>query len=144
MLNPYIVIIAFFTLAALGTMLWGWRIIVKARKTNSWPCVEGIIIESSSSQDNDGLLPHILYSYHIDDKHFRKKMVFPAGTSPTPEFSQSYVNRFPKGKQVQVCYNPDNPDETTLEPGLRNGEWMIFALGLLGSLFGLYALTTDF
>jgi len=130
MFNPYSIILGLFTAAGLITTLWGWSVIVKARKTASWPSVTGIIETSTIEAESDNMLPEIRFSYTIDGKTYLKLLEFPASTTPTQEFSRNYVERFSPGESVSVYYNPDNHDQATLEPGQHPGDWMILAFGL--------------
>jgi hypothetical protein len=49
------------------------------------------------------------------------------------------VNRYPLGKDVQVFYNPSNPQQSLLEPGNFNPGMVVIlnSLLLLGLLFFL-------
>jgi hypothetical protein len=71
---------------------------------------------------------------------YQRALEFPDGTSPSPEFATSYVRKYPVGAKVPVYYNPDQPDQATLEPGLTRGDWMIPALGIAAMAFGIFAL----
>lgn len=134
MSNSYILILWLFLLAALLVTLWGWFIIAKARCTLRWPQVEGVIEQSAPSSEEDDLLPHIVFSYRIDGHFYRSQLKFPSGITPTPEFSASYLKRYPVGAAVHVHYNPEQPGEATLEPGMGQGDWMVFALGVIATL----------
>ncbi|MEO7558130.1 MAG: DUF3592 domain-containing protein [Gammaproteobacteria bacterium] len=140
MLNPYAFILGLFAIAGLLTALWGWSIIVKGRKTRRWPAVEGVIEQSALVSDADDLLPHILYRYTVAGQTYRRELEFPGGISPVPEFAASYAGKFPAGAKVQVYYDPGQPGRATLEPGPGRGDWMIFALGLAATVFGVSAL----
>ena len=130
MFNPYSLILGLFTAAGLATSVWGWLVIARARKSAHWPSVQGMIETSSIAAEGDELLPDIQFSYRIADKDYLKNIEFPNSTSPTQEFSNHYVNKYPPGAVVAVYYNPDNPEQATLEPGLQPGDWMILAFGL--------------
>jgi len=129
MFNPYTIILGLFTAAGLATSLWGFAVIHKARRTARWPYIAGTIEKSNMSSEHDDLLPDICFSYIIADQTYLKNIEFPSGTTPTREFSKAYVEKFPAGMSVNVYYNPDNPEQATLEPGLQAGDWMIFAFG---------------
>jgi len=130
MFNPYSIILGLFTAAGIITTLWGWSVIVKARKSASWPSVAGKIVRSETEAENDNMLPDIRFSYTIDGKDYQKLIEFPASTTPTQEFSKDYTKRFPQGADVKVFYNPDNHQQAILEPGQQPGDWMILAFGL--------------
>lgn len=138
MWNPYALILGLFTLAGVFLTAWGLSIIVKGRKTLRWPATEGVIEHSAA--DADDLLPHTLFSYTVADQTYRRELEFPGGISPTPELAVSYVERFPAGAKVRVYYDPEQPERATLEPGPARGDWMVLALGLAATAFGIAAL----
>jgi len=137
MMNPYIIILSLFVIGSLLATLWGWRVIVKGRKTLTWPNVTGIIEESTPTSEGDDLLPHILFSYCVAEQSYRYSVEFPRGMTPTPEFTAQYMQRFPVGASVSVYYDPQKPNQATLEPGPVKGDWLIFALGIGSTLLGL-------
>ncbi len=143
MQNPYVIILALFALLGPLVMFWGWRILRKAMQTRAWPCVEGVIHVSEPSSRHDDLLPHIEYSYEVAGKSFRSILAFDADISPTPEFSASYVKKYPVGRVVEVHYDPARPEHSTLEPGLGAGDWMVFALGLVMTVSGVLFLLAE-
>ena len=66
MLNPYIIILTLFLIAGFMATLWGWLIIRKASKTKHWPSVDGVVVESKLAAADIDLLPHIHFSYTVD------------------------------------------------------------------------------
>ena len=143
MFNPYSIILGLFLVAGLLATLWSLRIVLTARKTMQWPAVEGLIEESkvssasSDSFERNDLLPHITFSYKVEQQSFQQLMKFPGDITPSEEFSKSYVKKYPVGLRVQVHYNPENPEISTLEPGLGKGDWLVLAIGLGTLVFGI-------
>ena len=139
MFNPYTIILSLFVIAGLLATLWGLAIIVKARKTRLWPAVEGEIEKSDVASDANDLLPHISFRYRVGEQSYQRAMEFPPDITPSQEFAASYVQKYPVGANIQVYYNPQNPEQATLEPGVGKGDWLVFAIGLgtliLGILF---------
>ena len=140
MFNPYAIILGLFVIAGFVAALWGWFIIVKARKTQRWPVVEGVVEQSAPTSEANDLLPHILFSYTVDAHTYQRMLEFPGGTNPSPELASGYVLKYPVGVKVSVYYNPDQPGQATLEPGLTRGDWMIPVLGVAAMAFGIFAL----
>lgn len=140
MWNPYVIILVLFVVAGFAVTLWGLKVIARGRRTLRWPSTEGAIEESRLVSDTDDLFPHILFSYRVGVQTYRRELGFPGGTNPTPEFAASYVKKFPVGARVRVFYDPERPDQATLEPGLAQGDWMIFALGLSATILGILLL----
>lgn len=140
-MNAYLIILLAVTLGGIGISIWGWRIRQRSQQVVQWPIVEGRIDESTLGAEQNDLLPHILYSYVVGDQSYRKVFEFPTGTHPLPEFTQAYLEKYPVGTIVSVYYNPDQPQDSTLEPATQ-GDWMILALGILMTVGGLGALAT--
>ncbi len=137
MFNPYVIILVLFVFAGLATSVWGWIMMSKGRKTRHWPATEGTIEESSPTSKNDELMPHIEFSYKVMDIRYRRVMEFASGTHPSRELSASYTRKYPVGARVEVFYDPEQPERAALEPGAGRDDWLIFAIGVSATLFGI-------
>ena len=133
-MNPYTIILSLFLLAGLATSVWGWSIIARGRRTLRWPSVAGTISQCTAG-DSDSL-PRIEFSYTIAGRDYRCEHEFASGISPSPELTTRYTSKFPVGTTVTVHYDPARPEHALLEPGLARGDWMIFVLGIIATLFG--------
>lgn len=142
-MNTYIAILILFTLGGIGVSVWGWKIILINKKQKQWPTVQGEITESQSAANMADIFPKIVFRYEASGSAWEKELEFPSGTQPTPELCTSYIKKYPAGATVDVYYNPDNPQEATLEPGV-NSDWMIFAIGILASILGLAFIVSGF
>lgn len=138
-MNAYPIIIGLVILGGIGVTALGWQIMRQSKKVREWPSIEGLIIESEPTSELDELLPHIVYSYKVDDQTLQQTFEFPSGTNPMPEFAQAYVKKYPLDAKVQVFYNPQQPQQSTLEPGAQ-GDWMVLALGIMMAAGGAAAL----
>ena len=134
-MNPYMIILSFFLLAGLATSAWGWAVIARGRRTLRWPSVEGTISQCAVSDDDS--LPQIEFSYSVAGRDYRCEQVFPGGTTPSQQLVASYVLKYPVGAKVKAHYDPARPEHATLEPGLARGDWMIFVLGVIATIFGI-------
>lgn len=143
MSNPYIIIIGLFTVVGIGTMFWGLKILLEGRRSRHWPCVKGVITVSHLNSDDDELLPEICFDYLVDKKSFNSTVQFPSGTTPTQEFSKSYISRYPVNSEVDVYYNPLRPEQATLEPGGHSSDWLIFLFGLGATVLMIFAWLTQ-
>ena len=139
MINPYVIILSAFGIAGIAVTLWGWTIIIKARKTLKWPSVEGVIEESRSASNADDLLPDIRFGYRVGEQSYSCALEFPGSVTPSQQFTTRYLDKYPAGMKVQVYYDPEHPDHALLEPGIGS-DWMIFILGLLATIFAVSAL----
>jgi hypothetical protein len=142
LLSPYGIILALFTLSGLAMTLWGWFIIARGRKSLRWPSVDGVVEQSLLASPENDILPKIVFSYHVADRRYQRDLAVPGGDGVTPDFAESYVKKYPQGAKVQVHYNPQQPEQATLEPGPARDDWLIFSVGigaaLLGALFLIF------
>ena len=136
-MNPYIVILILFIAGGLGTIIWGWTVIARGKRTLKWPAAEGIIEKSQPSADGNDLFPHIVFSYAVSGQRYEHDLEFPSGTNPTPALTASYINKYPKGAKVLAYYDPVQPAQATLEPGLARDDWFIFILGIVVTVIGI-------
>lgn len=134
-MNPYLLILGFFLLGGLATVAWGWSIIARAKRTLRWPAVDGTITQNISSDSE--ALPDIEFSYPVGGKDYRCNHDYPGGITPSQELSASYRTKYPVGASVKVHYDPAHPEQATFEPGLARGDWMIFVLGVIATLFAV-------
>ena len=138
-MNPYLIILGAVIAGGLGVSLWGWQTLCRSRRMGQWPTVEGVIEACEPSAEDNDLLPDIVFSYRVDDRDYRRRFTFPEGTHPLPEFTRMYMERYPVGKAVKVHYDPQHPEDATLETASQ-GEWMILALGIAMVVGGALAL----
>ncbi len=138
-MNLYPIILALVALGGIGVSLWGWQTLRRARRVREWPTVSGTIEACEPTSEANDLLPNIVFSYRVDGRDYRRSFAFPEGTHPLPEFTRTYMERYPVGKTVEVYYEPGQPQNATLEPGSQ-GDWMILALGLMMTAGGIIAL----
>ena len=140
MQNAYGIIIGLFILGGFVSAVWGWTVIHRARKTLYWPHTKGVIEIAEAVSEVDDLLPHIEFSFSVDGESYHHTMEFPAGTMPSQELSNTYLQKFPLKQAVDVYYDPQDPQQATLEPGPAKGDWLIFAFGIGASLLGIIML----
>jgi hypothetical protein len=107
----------------------------QAYTSTSWPTVQGQIVRSEVAQhrDSDGdqmYNPVIDYSYTVNNQSYGGSQVtIMDGSTSVRSLVQDTVKRYPSGTAVTVYYDPDDPANAVLEPGLKGG------VLLLGGLF---------
>lgn len=105
-----------------------------AAASRNWPAVQGRVVSSEvvvASQTSGGGTRRtsyralIKYSYQVGTARFESVRVSfmgwgsSAGTMQRSDKSaaRSDANRYPRGAEVKVFYNPQDPSEAVLEPG---------------------------
>lgn len=135
-MNLYSVILGLVALGGIGLSIWGWSILKKSRMVMQWPRTIGKIESFNISSKQNDLLPEIIFSYHVNNNHYRRQFEFPEGTHPLPEFVTFYKKKYPVDSAVEIFYNSENPEDATLEPGAQ-GDWMILAMGVAMTIGGI-------
>jgi hypothetical protein len=85
--------------------------------------------------------PEITYSYTVKGRKFTgaRSQLGDTGRRYVNEI-RSVVDRYPVGRVVRVTYNPRDPSQSVLEPGVNGMSWFMLAVGLamiaLGVFFG--------
>ena len=112
-----------------------------AKASLNWPAVTGVVkntkIEKSGSR-RVTFCPRVFYAYVINGKSYEGTLI----TEPEPFFStekeaQQITSRYPDNSQVQVYYNPKNPEQAHLIRGQtsqgQNTVWVSISF-LIGSI----------
>ena len=112
----------------------------KAEESTSWPSVQGTItkawVETQKHEDDDGSVtithfPRWEYEFVISGMTYTSQNISFGGTggSHNEYEAQEGLNQYPVNSQVQVFYNPSNPEEAVLEPGMQGTMTLIIVGG---------------
>jgi len=133
MSNLYTITIGVFALAGLIIGIWSWKNISKAKKSEAWPKIDGVITSSDSMNNKENLMPEIEYSYQVDEQTHTGKLELATSDVAMPGHAEKHAEKYPLNSTIEVYYDPENPEVSTLEPGVRKDDWFIFWL-CVGSL----------
>lgn len=125
-MNPYSVVLVFFTLAGLAMAAWGWRNVARARKTRHWLRTEGTVEQSAAG------VPRAV-RYTVAGTAYQIAAAADGDAAPTAAVP-------PVGAKVDVYYDPARPGDAALSRYEGRDDWLIAAIGLGAALFGLGAL----
>ncbi len=137
-------ILALVTLLAGGLLLPYSAPEINAEiESRSWPTTEGIVSDTTRVGQR-AILPLITYSYQVDGINYTDStdLAVPGFGSRRyrGQTASKILEAYPPGKTVKVRYNPDNPKESALRPGLRWAPLMRLTLGaMLLMTFGAIA-----
>jgi hypothetical protein len=132
--------------AAIGfcvVYFFGLPIVTQAKASLEWPQVSGVITSSrvQSRRDNDGTVysSEVTYDYTVDGKKMSGETVYFGDnvSSSSRTTASETVSKYPTGKEIQVYYSPESPDECVIEPGTT---WSSYFVLILGSIFGVVGL----
>lgn len=109
----------------------------------TWPGTQGTIETSylAEHSDSDGTTysSEIVYRYVVEDRIYTNDRVHVGDdvSSSGRRPAQRRVDRYPVGMSVTVRYDPANPQNSLLEPGLSWGILFPLGFGLIFSAVGL-------
>lgn len=128
--------ILFILLAfGLAAFLHGAYYCLQVSKTDSWPYVEGFILESYIEKSrSDGKYRYkakINYSYEINGNKYQGNRVS-FGDVVTKGYAEKIIEKYPVGQSVNVYYDPNKSSKSTLVVGLN---FIVILYPLLGLFF---------
>jgi len=142
----------FFVGAGAITLYLGIQSFNKARASTNWPEAEGKIISSSveshtsektgSSRDRSRsrggttttttYKAEVFYEYTVDGKTYNgNRVAYGNVSTSSPSRARRIVDRYPEGKEISVYYQPDDPEECLLEPGMKLQTLFLPGFGLI-------------
>lgn len=139
----------FFLIFGLIILIFAIQTSIVSIESEDWPTAEGIITSSmidsyeerdTSTGDDDFpptyttyYEPKITYSYSVNGAEYSSdKISFSRTRFVIQSDAQEVIEKYSTGTNVTVYYNPDNPSEAVLEPGIQNSGGMI--CGTIGAV----------
>lgn len=154
LLSTLAVLLGFTGLALVGV---GLRRMAKASRSRRWPSVPGTVLSSTvssrmappSSQDEDSppevpqrlYRPEVRYTYSVGGREFTGSALGLDEVEISDEpLVREQAARYPPDAAVTVYYDPADPSQAVLEPGVQASAWLLPAMGLVflivtGSLY---------
>lgn len=109
--------------------LAGLKLIHNARESLYWPKTEGVITQSFMDWDRHRQqYANIRYSFIVNGE---KITGFQISAKDTNISDEELLKKYPVGKKVIVYYDPENPENSLLEPGYSWQSYQAFVLGII-------------
>ena len=116
-------------------------------QSKDWPVAKGSVIQSEirESRRTTGsgtnkrtvteLRPEVKYTYNLDGQSYESSRITFGAINKLD--AGKTVARYPKGKQIDVFYNPQKPDQAVLEPGTDpTGSLVFIGIGVILAFVG--------
>ena len=134
--GPRLFVIVFIMLG-LFCLAFGTSLAIQGIRASSWPMAKGIVIKSEvkalKTQEKiriARLCFYIDYIYQVRDKVYEgHKISVGWQCFGSEDKIKRLLMLYPSGKKIQVYYNPKNPSQSLLQPGL---DWTVFFLWGIG------------
>jgi hypothetical protein len=144
---------AIFALPGAAMLCFGAQQVLEAHQSSGWPTVNGKVVVAEVTRDGRYYAPVITYEYKVRRQRWTGYRISfgdarRGGVAGLAD-AKTIVNRYETGKSVRVYYHPDRPQDSLLEPGLANGNWVVWFLPGIGLLFlsvgvGVYVVIPKF
>jgi hypothetical protein len=131
------------TILLLGAcLLTGYLLLVVSREmleshaTRSWSSTTGLVVETKwityearrrKGRNKKAERAEIRYIYRADGRQYESKRIQLRNESWSHFQSVVWLQRYPPGARPQVYYDPHDPSEAVLEPGISVDTWLWFA-----------------
>ena len=120
-------------------MVVGIEEIRLAKNSTNWSSTEGYITKSTirENQDSDGDTTYksvIEFSYEVRRRKLSANRVFFGALgifTGNRNYYQRVAQKYYKGKTVKVFYNPHQPQQAVLEPGISKKSFILLIYGFL-------------
>ncbi|NLD93216.1 MAG: DUF3592 domain-containing protein [Fibrobacter sp.] len=134
-------IILFLYCSSVGFYIYGKHLKKKLIKVQSWPTVQGVVVESevlgsTNSRVNSNInsttySAQIKYTYTVFNKQYTNSKLNWGGRfeSSSKEQIQAYADMYPVGKELRVYYNETDPKESIVDIDIK-GNTFIYKLGV--------------
>ena len=135
----------------LGALIIGVKDIIAANSSKGWPTVSGTITRSKvlvsehktsrtnqPSKTEDYYSPDVAYKYIVNGMTMKGDTIR-YGLATNRAQAEKIVQQYPKGKEVEIYYNPRNPGQSVLQPGYFGGLLFFPVMGLIGIVAGVFS-----
>jgi hypothetical protein len=119
----------------------------EALQTTRWPTTTGTIsfakVVEVSGGGGTGYVPTVTYTYEVRGVSYLGKKIHVLDGSDMPSRAQQTIREFGTNSTVQVFFDPDDPSNALLKPGLYLDLFLwlalsLFAIGIGGSMLYVF------
>lgn len=140
-----------FIFVGIIALIWGGIVLKNASASSAWPSVQGEVTESKVEtkvervkknerwQNRRTYWAKVHYSYSVDGAPYSGAKVSFGEYGGKEKDARQIVKRFPKGKSVDVYYDPEKPEMAVLEPGATKASYLFLGIGLVSFIVGIAA-----
>ncbi len=116
-----------------------------ASESKTWPAVAGEVLKnqlaSKRGKKRNQYQLDFSYQYLVDGKMYEGKGRYYDLGEPRQGWKGSlpdFVEVYPVGAEIQVYYQPDSPDISTIEKGILLQNWILLGVGIFFILMMLH------
>lgn len=136
--------IYFYFFVSLCICIYALAVFAMARKSSDWPVASGEVLSSKVISSGKSGKPEVKYTYTVNGRKYNGSQIFiglgPMGGGIGISSPHEYVYKYPKGKQIKVYYDPKDPKQSVLEPGVNRVITLILLTGIFFLILGTFIL----
>ncbi|MCX8124995.1 MAG: DUF3592 domain-containing protein [Spirochaetes bacterium] len=122
------IVIFLFVFGAVLTLV-GIKLIQNARQSLYWPKAEGVITQSFMDWDRHRQqFANIKYTFTVNGEEITG---FQISAKDMNKSNEDLLKEYPVGKKVIVYYDPENPENSLLEPGYSWQSYQALVIGII-------------
>jgi hypothetical protein len=117
--------------------------VILGLQAQAWPTVDGVITRSSVEHSSSARTAtvyylNVQYRYSVGEQSYTGDNVTPrlSATMSLVEANDLISGRYAVGQQVKVYYDPQNPSDAVLQPGIVGEAWLMIVLGPICAVGG--------
>jgi Protein of unknown function (DUF3592) len=136
-------------LIGLAVVAWAAWLLYHGWVSTTWPAAPGRVVSAVIQHSRGSADPSrvgtptasaaVTYVYDVGDQSYRGTTISYGAffSSTIGDDTATYVLRYRPGARVEVHYDPANPAEAVLEPGLTGSMFVLLAIGIVLALIGV-------
>lgn len=146
---------AVFLLVGIALSISGIRQVKLAQSSSKWPATDGKIVsaivtrEESTDTDSSGgktrirtdttFRPRLQFAYEVAGVSYTADQRVIGGTEGYSSQAQadSVIEKYPTGRSVKVYYDPSDPQDGVLEPGISGTPFIWLVAGVVFAIVGV-------
>jgi len=141
MMNEATIITIVVSIFLLLVMLYTLREVLNLISCQSWPSVEGKILDSGtveSGSETSTFSAGILYEYQVEENKYKSRRVAFMRWWGSEKYAQQIVNKYPENSAVKVYFNPRKHKISILEKNARISDIFLTILVVIIICYGGY------
>lgn len=108
----------------------GVKTVVRQARSGSWPAVEATIVAPLQESDSNSQSLMVKYDYVVDGANYTSKWKHLGINVEDPQHYAKVLKDFAVGNHLDVYYDPLEPSQSVIHPGMRWGSLLQLLLGL--------------
>lgn len=129
-----------FLSASLCICIYALVVLVTAWKSSDWAVASGQVLSSRIISSGKSGKPEVEYTYTVNGETYEGNHILigpgPMGGGFGIASPREYVYKYPEGKQIKVFYDPEDPRQSVLEPGVNRVIGLMLLMGVFFLLLG--------